>query len=256
MGETARRTFIATIVVVAVVVATLALWELRILIALIFLGLVLAAAMRPGIDALARAPDPTTARSGAPLPRHRRSPCPAALARRPRGSRSDRPGDRRRAHLEGGTRAANEALERAEARDPRRGPEVAGQPPVRRRALPRRRLARDQGVRGPHRHLLHLRHRCLLDLRARPDDAARPLGRATGAPPRDPRHLGTDRREARGVRSWPTAADRLRGDRALALLLGDRRPVLAPARRLCRNRRDRPGDRAASRREHWRSASA
>ena len=54
MGETARRTFIATIVVVAVVVATLALWELRILIALIFLGLVLAAAMRPGIDALAR----------------------------------------------------------------------------------------------------------------------------------------------------------------------------------------------------------
>ena len=54
MGETARRTFIATIVVVAVVAATLALWELRILIALIFLGFVLAAAMRPGIDALAR----------------------------------------------------------------------------------------------------------------------------------------------------------------------------------------------------------
>jgi predicted PurR-regulated permease PerM len=54
MGETARRTFVATIVVVAVVAATLALWELRILIALIFLGFVLAAALRPGIDALAR----------------------------------------------------------------------------------------------------------------------------------------------------------------------------------------------------------
>lgn len=54
MKETARRTFVATVVVVAVVACTLAIWELRILIALIFLGFVLAAAMRPGIDALAR----------------------------------------------------------------------------------------------------------------------------------------------------------------------------------------------------------
>jgi predicted PurR-regulated permease PerM len=54
MGETARRSFVATLVAVAVVVAALALWALKILIALIFLGFVLAAAMRPGIDALAR----------------------------------------------------------------------------------------------------------------------------------------------------------------------------------------------------------
>ena len=54
MGETARRSFVATLVAGAVVVAALALWELKILIALIFLGFVLAAAMRPGIDALAR----------------------------------------------------------------------------------------------------------------------------------------------------------------------------------------------------------
>jgi predicted PurR-regulated permease PerM len=54
MGETARRTFVATVVVVAVVACALALWELRILIALVFLGLVLAAALRPGVDALAR----------------------------------------------------------------------------------------------------------------------------------------------------------------------------------------------------------
>jgi predicted PurR-regulated permease PerM len=53
MGETARRTFVATLVVVAVVVSVLTLWELRVLIALIFLGFVLAAAMRPGIDWLA-----------------------------------------------------------------------------------------------------------------------------------------------------------------------------------------------------------
>ena len=54
MGETARRTFVATLVVVAVVVGVLALWKLRVLIALIFLGFVLAAAMRPGIEWLAR----------------------------------------------------------------------------------------------------------------------------------------------------------------------------------------------------------
>jgi predicted PurR-regulated permease PerM len=54
MGETARRSFVATLVAVAVVVAALALWELKILIALIFLGFVLAAAMRPGIEALAQ----------------------------------------------------------------------------------------------------------------------------------------------------------------------------------------------------------
>ncbi|MDP9231566.1 MAG: AI-2E family transporter [Actinomycetota bacterium] len=54
MGETARRSFVATLVAVGVVVAALALWELKILIAVIFLGFVLAAAMRPGIDALAR----------------------------------------------------------------------------------------------------------------------------------------------------------------------------------------------------------
>src|SRR4029450_7989137 len=36
------------------VAATLALWKLKLLIALIFFGFILAAAMRPGIDALAR----------------------------------------------------------------------------------------------------------------------------------------------------------------------------------------------------------
>ena len=53
MSETARRTFVSTLVVVAVVVGALALWQLRIDRADL-LGFVLAAAMRPGIDALAR----------------------------------------------------------------------------------------------------------------------------------------------------------------------------------------------------------
>jgi predicted PurR-regulated permease PerM len=54
MQETARRTFIATVIVVAVVVAVLALWKLRVLISLLFLAFIVAAAMRPSIEALRR----------------------------------------------------------------------------------------------------------------------------------------------------------------------------------------------------------
>ena len=53
MGDTARKAFVATIVVVAVVALALALWKLRIVIALVFLGFIVAAAMRPGVDRLA-----------------------------------------------------------------------------------------------------------------------------------------------------------------------------------------------------------
>jgi predicted PurR-regulated permease PerM len=52
--ETARRTFLASLVVVGVVVALLALWKLRLLIALLFLAFILAAAMRPSVEALKR----------------------------------------------------------------------------------------------------------------------------------------------------------------------------------------------------------
>ena len=60
MQETARRTLVATIVVVAVVALTLALWQLKLVIALVFLGLIIAAAMRPTVDRLAehRVPRP------------------------------------------------------------------------------------------------------------------------------------------------------------------------------------------------------
>jgi predicted PurR-regulated permease PerM len=49
----ATRAFVSTLVVLATVVGALALWELRVLVALLFLGLIVAAAMRPGVDALA-----------------------------------------------------------------------------------------------------------------------------------------------------------------------------------------------------------
>jgi predicted PurR-regulated permease PerM len=50
MAETAKRAAVATLVVIAIVAAALALWKLKLVIALIFLGITIAAAMRPGID--------------------------------------------------------------------------------------------------------------------------------------------------------------------------------------------------------------
>jgi predicted PurR-regulated permease PerM len=50
MGGIARKAAVATLVVLGIVVLALALWKLRVLLSLFFLGLVIAAAMRPGID--------------------------------------------------------------------------------------------------------------------------------------------------------------------------------------------------------------
>lgn len=53
MADTARRAFVATLVAVGVVVCALALWKAKIVIALAFMGITIAAAMRPGVDRLA-----------------------------------------------------------------------------------------------------------------------------------------------------------------------------------------------------------
>ena len=53
MGKTARTAFVATLVVLGVLVLALALWKLKVVIALVFFGLIIAAAMRPGVDRLA-----------------------------------------------------------------------------------------------------------------------------------------------------------------------------------------------------------
>jgi predicted PurR-regulated permease PerM len=60
MGQTARKAFVGTTVAVAVVAIALALWKLKVVIALVFLGFIFAAAMRPGVDRLAawRVPRP------------------------------------------------------------------------------------------------------------------------------------------------------------------------------------------------------
>src|SRR2546421_577986 len=54
MFDTARRAAVATLVAGGIVVLALALWKLRLVLALIFLAFIIAAAMRPGIDWLAR----------------------------------------------------------------------------------------------------------------------------------------------------------------------------------------------------------
>jgi predicted PurR-regulated permease PerM len=54
MAGIARKAAVATLVGVAVIVGVLALWKLRLVLSLVFLGFIIAAAMRPGIDALKR----------------------------------------------------------------------------------------------------------------------------------------------------------------------------------------------------------
>jgi predicted PurR-regulated permease PerM len=54
MRQTATRAAIAALVIGGVVVVALALWQLKVLIALLFLAFIISAAMRPGVEALAR----------------------------------------------------------------------------------------------------------------------------------------------------------------------------------------------------------
>jgi predicted PurR-regulated permease PerM len=54
MLDTAKRTAIGTLVVVGIVVAALALWKLRLVVAMLFSAMIIAAALRPSIDWLAR----------------------------------------------------------------------------------------------------------------------------------------------------------------------------------------------------------
>lgn len=54
MSGTARRAATATLVALSIVVAALALWKIKAVIALLFLGFIVAAAMRPGVEWLHR----------------------------------------------------------------------------------------------------------------------------------------------------------------------------------------------------------
>jgi len=54
VGGTARKAATATLVAIAIIVAALALWKLKLVIALLFLGFVIASAMRPSVEWLHR----------------------------------------------------------------------------------------------------------------------------------------------------------------------------------------------------------
>jgi len=54
MGHIARRTAVVTLVAGGIVVVALALWKIRLVLALLFFAFIIAAAMRPSIDWLAR----------------------------------------------------------------------------------------------------------------------------------------------------------------------------------------------------------
>ena len=68
MKQTALRAFVSTVVVGSVVVLALALWKLKLILALLFLGFIVAAAMRPGIEALAAAVSPAPSGSSCTTP--------------------------------------------------------------------------------------------------------------------------------------------------------------------------------------------
>ena len=52
MRDTARKSLVATSVAVGVVAVALALWHLRVLVALLLLAIVISAAVRPGVEFL------------------------------------------------------------------------------------------------------------------------------------------------------------------------------------------------------------
>jgi predicted PurR-regulated permease PerM len=54
MGSTAKRAAVVTLVAGSIVVLALTLWKIKVVIALIFLGFIISAAMRPGVDWLQR----------------------------------------------------------------------------------------------------------------------------------------------------------------------------------------------------------
>jgi predicted PurR-regulated permease PerM len=52
--QTAQKAFVVTLVAGGTIVVALALWKLKLILMLLFLGIIVAAAMRPGVEALAR----------------------------------------------------------------------------------------------------------------------------------------------------------------------------------------------------------
>jgi hypothetical protein len=231
MSDTARRAFVSTVVAVAVIAISLALWKLKLVIALVFLGFILAAAMRPGVDRLARYRIPRPAGVAlhylvvvAALGLLLWLAVPRAIDQVDQAigglPTSQQELDQKAKHSKGIKHQFFVGLQKRLNKLPSAGASCTGAS----RSAER--------PRGDRRHLLRLRDRRVLGLRARQGDRLRQLALTAQATAARPRHLGADRRQAGRVRPRDAAAGRLRGDGALAGVLGDRRALLAPARRL------------------------
>ncbi len=195
-------------------------------------------------DRVARTP-PGPAPRGCRDPLHR-PPGRAGGSDRLRGPAGSLPGrPRAEPERQGADRAGEGALERGQAPGARRAAEAAQSPSETQRARETARPGRGHRLRGDARHPLHTRGGRVLDLRARQGDRPRLLAPPATAPQAGPRHVGSDRREARRLRPRAAAPDRPRRHDAVAPLLGDRRAVLAARRRVRRAGRDRARDRPA-----------
>ena len=256
MRDTAKRAFVATVVAGSVVVLALALWKLKILLALIFLAFIIAAAMRPAVDAMGRRRIP---RGVAVLLLYAAFAGAIGLALWlvvPRAvhqvdSALGPGGASKRAHPGG------EALGAASKHDiliairnrlndlPSAGKLVRPAAEVGFKAFEV--LVGVFFVFAAAAYWIFERERAIdlvTSLIATPETKARPG------------HVAPDRPQARRVRPRPVAADPRSSPWCSRSLLGDRAPVLAARRQLRGPRRDRPGDRTADRRRRSRSASA
>ena len=252
MTGTARRAATATLVAVAIVVAALALWKIRLVIALLFLGFVIASAMRPSVEWLhrrARVPRSVgVVLHYLALPRRDRA---LPLPRRTRRHHPGRPRDRQVPTSTLPAPPRGRPLARDPARDPQRDRQAAAAAAVGRAASlhpadHRRRRRRSRSLVGI---LFMFAVGAYWIFERDSDDRARPVARAAQAPARDPRHVGPDRHEARRVRARAVPA---RGDRRvrcsrLAFWL-DGEPYWLLIGVLRRARRARADRRAARRR--------
>ena len=232
VSQTAKRAAVATLVVGGIVVLALALWELRLVVALLFLAFILAAAMRPAVDALARRGIPRAAGVGlhyvvligfvvafvwAVVPRAI-DQVDEALGGIP-STRSEL-GEQAR-EFDGAAGTTSSSASSAVSRSA-----------LGRRARRSRCRGHEDGLRDRARDLLRPRECGVLGVRARPGRGSRLLAAAAAAQEEGAGHVEPDRREARRVRARTGAADLPRGRDALDRVLGDRLAVLAPRRRV------------------------
>ena len=223
-----------TLVGLGLVIVVLALWKMRLIVVLLLFAIVIASAMRPGVEALQRRGIP---RSGG-IAIHYVAlfgllagllwlAVPRALEE-VRDAVSALPETRSELRQEatdsGGLKHAAAGRPRTAARDA----SLAGEAD---RAGRRDHASRRRGVR---RRLLRLRQRGVLDLRARSCGAGAPFPRPAAETQGRQRHVESDRPEARCVRAGTAAPRRARRRHALDRVLGDRHAVLATRRQSSR----------------------